>query len=103
MLKDLTLPSRGGTTQIDHVVVSRFGIFVIETKNMKGWIYGSADQAQWTQVIYRHKSKFQNPIRQNYKHVKAIQELLDVEVHNLHSVVAFIGSGVPKTALYQTA
>ena len=61
VLTDLTLPSGTGTTQIDHVVVSRFGLFVIETKNMKGWIYGSPFQAQWTQVIYRHKSQFQNP------------------------------------------
>jgi len=99
VFKDLTLPSRGGTTQIDHVVVSRFGLFVIETKNMKGWIYGGADQARWTQVIYRHKSQFQNPIRQNYKHVKAVQELLGIEAHQLHNVVVFVGSGVPKTAM----
>jgi hypothetical protein len=48
VFKDLTLPTRGGTTQIDHVVVSRFGVFVIETKNLTGWIFGGADQAQWT-------------------------------------------------------
>lgn len=99
LFKDLTLATRGASTQIDHVVVSRFGVFVIETKNMKGWIFGSADQALWTQVIYRHKSQFQNPIRQNYKHVKAVQELLGIEAHQLHSVVAFVGSGVPKTAM----
>lgn len=76
LLNDLTLPSGAGTTQIDHVVLSRFGVFVIETKNMKGWIYGSPDQVQWTQVIYRHKSRFQNPLHQNYKHIKTIQSLL---------------------------
>ncbi|WP_339385147.1 nuclease-related domain-containing protein, partial [Vibrio paracholerae] len=38
-----------GTTQIDHIVVSKFGVFVIETKYMKGWIFGSKDQKQWTQ------------------------------------------------------
>ncbi|NCC30049.1 MAG: NERD domain-containing protein, partial [Gammaproteobacteria bacterium] len=50
---DLTLPTPDGTTQIDHVVVSPYGIFAIETKNMKGWIFGGARQAQWTQKIYR--------------------------------------------------
>ncbi|RYD85706.1 MAG: NERD domain-containing protein, partial [Verrucomicrobiaceae bacterium] len=52
LFNDLTLPTRDGTTQIDHVIVSRFGVFVIETKNMKGWIFGGTGQAQWTQVVY---------------------------------------------------
>jgi len=36
LIKNVTLPTESGTTQIDHIIVSRFGIFVIETKNMKG-------------------------------------------------------------------
>jgi len=99
LFHDLTLPARDGTTQIDHVIVSRFGVFVIETKNMKGWIFGSPDHAVWTQVVYRRKSKFQNPIRQNYKHVKAVQELLHVKANMVHGVVAFVGSGTPKSAM----
>ena len=96
---DLTLPVRDGTTQIDHIIVSQFGVFVIETKNMKGWIFGSADHALWTQVVFRWKSKFQNPLRQNYKHVKAVQELLRIKAHTLHSVVAFVGAAIPKSAM----
>jgi hypothetical protein len=99
ILHDLTLPTRNGTTQIDHVVISRFGIFVIETKNMKGWIFGGPDQAQWTQVVFRRKSKFQNPIRQNFKHLKAVEALLRIPSHKLHGVVAFVGSASPKTAM----
>jgi restriction system protein len=99
LFNDLTLPVRDGTTQIDHVIVSRFGVFVIETKNMKGWIFGGADQAQWTQVVYRRKSKFQNPIRQNYKHLKAVQEILRIDAHKLHGIVAFLGSATPKSAM----
>src|SRR5262249_8834416 len=57
LFNDLILPALDGTTQIDHVIVSRYGVFVIETKNMKGWIFGSADQAVWTQVAYRRKSQ----------------------------------------------
>ncbi|EIA1300435.1 NERD domain-containing protein, partial [Vibrio vulnificus] len=70
LVRNVTLPTDDGTTQIDHIVVSRFGIFVVETKNMKGWIFGSKSQKQWTQKVYRHSSKFQNPLHQNYKHVK---------------------------------
>ena len=49
LIKNVTLPTADGTTQIDHIVVSKFGVFVVETKNMKGWIFGSAGQTQWTQ------------------------------------------------------
>jgi len=54
VLNDLLLPSNGrlNTTQIDHVVISNYGIFCIETKAYQGWIFGNADQEYWTQVIY---------------------------------------------------
>ena len=96
---DLTLPTPDGTTQIDHVVVSPYGIFVIETKNMKGWIFGGERQTQWTQKIYRHTTRFQNPLLQNYKHVKALQALLDVPPETIHSVVTFVGASTFKTPM----
>ena len=54
----LPRPDGKGTTQIDHVVVSPFGIFVIETKNYGGWIFGDEDSRYWTQTIYGKKSRF---------------------------------------------
>lgn len=69
----------GKTTQIDHLVISTYGIFVIEMKNYKGWITGKEDSQYWTQTIYKRKEKLYNPIKQNRTHVKAIQELLTVE------------------------
>jgi hypothetical protein len=97
VFNDLTLPTDDGTTQIDHVIVSRFGVVVVETKNLKGWIFGSTDQPQWTQVVFRWKSRFQNPIRQNYKHVRALQNLLQIDARKLQGIVAFVGSAVPRT------
>ncbi|MCK9186908.1 NERD domain-containing protein [Candidatus Gracilibacteria bacterium] len=78
ILNDLMLPSDGNSsaTQIDHVVVSNFGIFCIETKAYKGWIFGNANQEHWTQVIFRFKDRFYNPLRQNFAHVKAVENLL---------------------------
>jgi hypothetical protein len=99
VLTDLILPVAGGTTQIDHLVLSRFGIFVIETKNMSGWIFGSADQAKWMQVQKRSKRQFQNPLRQNYAHVKAVQEILKIDQKALHNFVVFTGTAEPKTAM----
>ena len=63
LLKNVTLPTGGGTTQIDHIIVSKYGVFVVETKNMKGWIFGGTYQKTWTQKIYKHTIKFQNPLR----------------------------------------
>ena len=99
LIKDVTLPTSDGTTQVDHIVVSRYGIFVVETKNMKGWIFGSARQKQWTQKIYRHSSKFQNPLHQNYKHIKALETLLGCSEEHLHSVIVFIGDSTFKTEM----
>lgn len=98
VLSDLILPVAGGTTQLDHLVLSRFGIFVIETKNMSGWIFGGADQQKWTQVQKGGKRRnFQNPLRQNYAHIGAVQEILEVDPKVLHNFVVFTGSAEPKT------
>jgi len=97
-LNNVTLPlPNGGSTQIDHVIVSIYGIFVIETKNYKGWIFGSEAQRQWTQVIMGRKYKFQNPLRQNYLHIKTLADLLDLEINYFHSMIAFIGECELKT------
>ena len=69
---NIIIPTNNGTTQIDHIIVSPFGLFVIETKNYKGWIFGSEKQSKWTQSLYGKKYTFQNPLRQNYKHQLAL-------------------------------
>ena len=99
LIKNVTLPTKDGTTQIDHVLVSQFGVFVVETKNMKGWIFGSPHQRFWTQKIYRSNRKFQNPLHQNYKHVKTLQALLGLSDHQMHSVVVFVGDSTFKTSM----
>ena len=69
---NLILPSTNGTTQIDHLIVSVFGLFIVETKNKKGWIFGSDQQDFWTQIIYAKKHSFQNPLRQVYRQKKIL-------------------------------
>ena len=97
LFKNVTLPTEDGTTQIDHIIVSRYGVFVIETKNMKGWIFGGQHQKTWTQKIYRHTTKFQNPLHQNYKHTQALQTALALDPGKLFSLVVFIGDSNFKT------
>lgn len=96
---DVTVLVGERTTQIDHIYVSPFGIFVIETKNMSGWIFGNAYHPQWTQVIYRSKARFQNPLRQNYGHIKALESLLGLPLTTFKSVVVFAGNCTFKTEM----
>lgn len=99
-LNNVTIPSPNGTTQIDHVIVSRFGIFVIEAKNMNGWIFGDAKAAQWTQSLPGgNKFKFQNPLMQNYRHTKCLSDFLGIEHDKLHSLVMFWGESTFKAPM----
>ena len=101
-LNDVLLPTRYGTTQIDHIVVSPYGIFVIETKNYKGWIFGHQDSEEWKQSLLGKKTlwgwsseqhKFRNPIRQNLAHFRAVRGLLkDVGEFTIIPIVAFSDS-----------
>jgi hypothetical protein len=101
IFNNLILPSENnGSTQIDHIVVSRFGIFVIESKDYKGWIFGDKDEQQWTQSLPGGKNKFQfqNPIHQNYAHIMALKTLMPFAVDNFYSIVVFSSQSEIKTA-----
>jgi hypothetical protein len=90
ILNNIMLKTDGGTTQIDHIVVSVYGIFVIETKNYKGWIFGKETDEYWVQNIYGKKNRFMNPIRQNFAHLKALEALLtDYPGIKIIPIVAF--------------
>lgn len=76
VLNNVIISNGKSTAQIDHVVVSPYGIFVIETKNYKGWIFGKDYYKQWTQNIFGRRYKFYNPVKQNETHIKALRKLL---------------------------
>jgi len=87
---NLIIPAPNGTTQIDNIVVSPFGVFVIEAKYFQGWIFGGAKQEKWTHTLSRfEKYAFPNPIRQNYGHIKALARLLRQPESRFHSVIVF--------------
>ena len=89
---------KGGLTQIDHVVVSSFGIFVVETKNWAGWVFGAGKDKNWT-VTFRDggKSQFRNPVRQNHRHIEALSELLKLPQTDFCNLVCFVGSAKLKS------
>ena len=79
IVNDLMIKTEFGTTQIDHVVISLYGIFVIETKNYKGWITGSEKSDYWFKNMYGKKYRFYNPLKQNYGHVIALSNILNID------------------------
>ena len=89
VINDVMIRTSKGTSQIDHVVVSTYGIFVIETKNYKGWITGTEFSEQWTKNVYGKKYKFRNPILQNYGHVKVLEQLLELKEDDFIPIVVF--------------
>jgi len=96
-IDNVTLQLQDGTTQIDHIIVSRYGIFVIETKNYKGWIYGNEREKNWTQNIFGKKNSFPNPLHQNYRHIKGLEELLGIS--DIHSIIVFVGDCTFKSTM----
>lgn len=98
LMNHVTIQMDDGTTQVDHILISRFGVFVIETKDYKGWIFANATHETWTQVLFRLRFKFQNPIFQNKRHVRAVQGLLDfLPPEAIKSVIVFTGEAEFKT------
>ncbi len=108
MLNDVILKTGKGTTQIDHIVVSKYGIFTIETKNYRGDIYGDDNRDKWTQIIvtnvtymkkwyktytYVTKNHFYNPVKQSIGHANVIRRTLS-EWRNIKviPIVVFTGS-----------
>jgi len=89
VINDIIIPSKYGTTQIDHVVVSIYGIFVIETKNYKGLIYGGEDAETWTKNMWGNKYSLRNPLKQNYGHVKSLQAILNIPKEMFIPIVVF--------------
>lgn len=89
---NLYIPRKDGTTtEIDLIYLSHYGIFVIESKNYNGWIFGNEKQKYWTQTFEnKQKFRFFNPIWQNTTHINALKEVLPEELHQqLHSLIVF--------------
>lgn len=88
---DLLLRHKGHTIQIDHVVVSSYGVFVIETKNFRGDIYGTFSDKMWLQVFRGKRRRFYSPIRQNFRHTVALSDVCGIKTSKIYSVIVFIG------------
>ena len=82
-----------GTTEIDVLMISRKGLFVFESKNYSGWIFGEENQRNWYQTLPQgrgrsHKEAFYNPVMQNRTHIKHLKALLGENIP-IHSIITF--------------
>ena len=93
VIDNLVLKTNNGYAQLDHVVVSNYGLFVVETKNYKGWIFGSETKLHWKQVLYKKSYQLYNPIFQNQSHIKALRiHMPDLYRLPIVSIVVFVGN-----------
>ncbi len=93
-LNDYIVNNSGKTAQIDHILVCKSGVYVIETKNYSGGIYGTEEQREWTQVLAngKVKNKIYNPLKQNETHVNLIKKIIgDVYIV---PIVVFVKSNI---------
>ena len=90
VLKNIYVPYKDKTTEIDLIMIHEKGIFVFESKNYSGWIFGKEDQINWTQSLEnKQKNKFYNPILQNKTHIKALAAYLELEESEFISYIVF--------------
>lgn len=91
ILNDVLVPSGGGTIHIDHVVVSKFGIFVIESYYASGWVSGTEVQDRWKQKSFGRTTRFDNPLYRNHLQAQALQSLLQFPAQVFHRVLVMVG------------
>ncbi len=87
VLNDIMIEVNGKTSQIDHIVVSQYGIFVIETKQYNGYFTGNKYDKKWVRHLGKKKIYYNNPIRQNYGHIKNLCKLLNVPENIVFNIV----------------
>ena len=90
VINNLLLKTSRGTTQIDHIVISQYGVFVIETKNYKGIITGNEYDDNWNQILFNNKELLRNPIKQNNGHIKVLKDAIPtLKYKKIKSIIVF--------------
>ena len=85
VINNLLLKTTKGSTQIDHIVISKYGVFVIETKNYKGIIKGNEYDDNWNQILINKSETLRNPIKQNNGHIKALKDFTKEDIEKIYN------------------
>lgn len=90
VMDNVLLQTKKGSTQLDHVIVSPYGIFIIETKNHKGMIFGDCYGQVWTQVLpSRGRFTFYNPVFQNQGHIQNLANQIKIPIKYFAGIIVF--------------
>ena len=90
IMKNIYVPYGNQTTEIDVLMIHETGIYVIESKNYSGWIFGSENQQQWTQMLNSYtKKRFYNPIWQNRTHIRVLSNYINIDKSKIKSYIVF--------------
>lgn len=92
IITNLYLPKEDGkTTEVDLIMIHESGVFVFESKNYSGWIFGDEESKMWTQTLKNGmKNRFYNPIWQNKAHISALKKILPgLDENHIHSYIIF--------------
>lgn len=97
VINDIYLPLYDKTTQIDHILITFYGIIVIETKNYKGEVYGNPADKNWIHIVGSERNQMYNPIMQNTAHIDCLRHILSKEKIykiNIDSIIVFTDNKV---------
>ncbi|MCH1981796.1 NERD domain-containing protein [Ruminococcus sp. OA3] len=90
---------RNDLTEIDIIMLTTKGIFVVENKNYGGWIFGDEQSRNWCQALNGKKSFFYNPVKQNSSHIKNLNKILKQDKSKLKSLIVFNRSRLRKVSI----
>ncbi len=96
-LHDVRLDIDGNEIFFKHIYLSTYGIFAIQTREMKGWIFGGKNRAEWTQKLYTKSNEFKNPLTQCLEESKRLADWLMISPKFIKPIVQFSGDCVFKT------
>lgn len=95
ILNNVDIPFSGGSLHLNHIVVSRFGLFVIESEYVRGKVSGGEFQERWKSSHFGRSTRFDNPVHRNAVKVQALQKLLKLPASKFHAMTVLVGhSGV---------
>lgn len=94
IINNIMINDNGKSRQIDHIAITEYGVFVIETKNCAGSIYGKETSSEWKKYINHKCYIMKNPIHQNYGHLQIVKKTLDEITQEVYQIIVFTSRSV---------
>lgn len=99
VFQNVPLSTKDGTAHINFIVASQYGVFMIETLNMQGRIFGYAEIDRWVEEFHKSKRTFPNPLKGIGVHANILRTILGLDAHKLFPVLSFVGGVSFKTPM----